>query len=51
MTTDTMIKLLALMLVILSVFRMIEDYKETGMLFRICYVVPFIVGLVMVVMP
>jgi hypothetical protein len=51
MTTDTMIKLLALILIILSVYRTVEDYKETGMLFRMCYVVPFIVGLVMVVIP
>ena len=44
-------RLVGLYLIILSVYRMIEDYKNTGMLFRACYVVPFIVGLVMVVIP
>jgi len=45
-----MLKLLGLVLVTVSVYRMIEDYKETGMLFRMYYVMPFIVGTVALVL-
>ena len=50
MTTETMIKLLGLVLVIVSVYRMVEDYKATGMLFRMSFVVSFIVGIVTLVL-
>ena len=50
MTFDTMIKLLGLVLIILSIYRMVEDYKETGMLFRMGFVMAFIVGIVALVL-
>lgn len=50
MTTDTMTKLLGIVLIIVAVYRMVEDYKETGMLFRMGFVVSFIVGIVALVL-
>lgn len=44
-----LLRFVGLYLITFSVYRMLEDYKETGMLFRMCYIMPFIVGAVALV--